>query len=175
MWIHFSFRSSSRLSGRFNLVLLYIWAVSISPIDAWKGGVPSSAVAREGYRGHTHEKKRTAGGGSTCEHQKGGKKIFRRERKARERKKNIIRAGAKKKLFGRERKKIRTSTRTQPTKKLTYSRDVFFLPIPLRSRYLLEGAATKFFFETECKRQKYFLKVNAKRPKIHDDWQVTVW
>ena len=83
-----------------------------------------------------------------------------RERKkilfGRERKKKNIRAGAKKK-FGRQREH-------NPQK------SVFFLPIPLRSRYLLEGAATKsFYFESECKRQKYFLKVNAKRPKIHDD------
>ncbi len=122
-------------------------------------------VERDGYRGPPWNEKKNAGDRSTCEHQKGGKKLFRRERKkARERKKIF---------FGRERKKILASTRTQPTKRLMYRREDFFL-----GRYLflsgvstiLERAATiRFFLKVNAKDKKYFLKVNAKRQKIHDD------
>jgi hypothetical protein len=93
------------------------------------------------------------------------------ERRARtKRREKNISAGAmareRKKFISVGAKKILASTRTQPTKRLTYSRDVFFLPIPLRSIYL-EGAATiKIFLKVKAKGNKYFLKVNAKRQKI---------
>ncbi len=75
----------------------------VRPIDAWKEGGPSSAVARDGYRGPTREEKNEkTGDGPTREHQKGGKQLFRREqKKGRERKKDL---GGKKR-FGRDRKK----------------------------------------------------------------------
>ncbi len=58
--------------------------------------VPRSAVARDGYRGPTHdEKKKTAGDGSTRADKKAGKKYFGGSEGAGE-KKNIISAGAKK-------------------------------------------------------------------------------
>ena len=78
--------------------------MSVSPIDAWKGGGTSSPMARDGYRGPTREgKKIYAGGGSTRADKKAGKKYFggsegagEKNKFGRERKKNIIRAGAKK-------------------------------------------------------------------------------
>ncbi len=110
-------------------------------------GVPRSAVARDGYQGPTREgKKMYAGGGSTRADKKAGKKYFGGSEGAgekknifgRERKKNIIRAGAKKNSDVNE--------NTTHKKTFTYSRAVFFPPIPLRSRYLQEGAATERFF-----------------------------
>ena len=57
-------------------------------------------------------------------------------------------------------------TRTQqPTKRLTYSRDVFFLPIPLRSIYWKELQPLGYFLKVNAKDNKYFLKVSAKRQK----------
>ncbi len=80
--------------------------------------VPRSAVARGGYRGPTREgKKMSVGDGSTRAEKKAGKKYFGGSEGA----------GEKKKSFGRERKKILASTRTQPTKRLTYRREDFFL------------------------------------------------
>ena len=77
--------------------------------------------------------------------------------KARERKKNIWggsekKSGVnedtthKKKSFRRERKIILASTRTQPTKRLTYSRDVFFFYL------FLSGVSTG----RSCNHQDFF-------------------
>ncbi len=119
--------------------------------------VPRSAVARHGYRGPTREKKKNRRRRSDARGQKGGKKIFRRER----------RRGREKKLFGRARKKCLVLTRTQPTKRVTYSRDVFFLPIRLRSINLSTGRSCNhsFFLKVNAEDKKYFLTVNAKRKK----------
>ena len=106
-------------------------------------------MARDGYRGPTRaEKKMYAGDGATRADKKAGKKYFGGSEGAGEKKKydlggsekkNIIRAGAKKNSGVNE--------NTTHKKTFTYSRDVFFLPIPLRSRrYQLEGAATISFF-----------------------------
>ena len=66
-------------------------------------------MARDGYRGPTREgKKMYAGGGATRADKKAGKKYFGGSEGA----------GEKKKKFGRERKKILASTRTQPTNRL---------------------------------------------------------
>ena len=82
-------------------------------VEARAAGTEVRRGARRVARSHAREKKRTAGGGSKRVEKKAGKKYFGgREEKN-------ISAGAK---------KILASTRTQPTKKLTYSREVFFLP-----------------------------------------------
>ena len=112
--------------------------------DAWKEGprVPRSAVAsaveRDGYRGPTREKiKCTPATERRAKIKKAGKNYFGGSEGAGG-KKVIFWAGAKKnsgvnentthkkKSFRRERKIILASTRTQPTKRVTYSRDVFF-------------------------------------------------
>ena len=91
-------------------------------------------------------------------------KIISAGAKARERKKNHL--GGSEKKFWRQREH-------NPQKGLrTVETSSFYL--------FLSGVSTgrscniSFFVESECKRQKYFVKVNAKRQKIHDDWQVTV-
>ena len=122
-----------------------------------------SFVARDGYRGPTRAgKKMYAGDGSTRADKKAGKKYFGGSEGA----------GEKKKSFRRERKKILASTRTQPTKRLTYSRDFLFLPTYSSQEYLLEGGATiRVFFESEFRRQKIFFESDAKGQKITDKSQ----
>ena len=110
MWIHFSFR----FSFLFSFFVPIIGTVQSSSIlksqcpcvracvrakfDAWKR-------ARAGTKLRRGAKKTTAGDGSTRANKNGGKKLFWREGRrgrekkilfGRERKKNIIRAGAKK-------------------------------------------------------------------------------
>ncbi len=80
-----------------------------------RAGVARSAVSRDGYRGPTREKKKTAGDGATRAEKKAGKNYFGGSDGAGEQK-NDLGGSEKKILFGRERKKILTSTRTQPTK-----------------------------------------------------------
>ncbi len=46
------------------------------------------------------------------------------------------------------------------------NRDMFFLPIHLKSRYLLGGAATiSFFLESECKREKILFESECNKTK----------
>ncbi len=108
--------TADRQTDRQKHLFLYIMRPAcVRPcVRATRGSarVPRSAVARDGYRGPTREgKKENRGRRIDARGQKGGKKIFRRERwRGREEKKIF---------FGRERKKILASTRTQPTKRLT--------------------------------------------------------
>ena len=116
-------------------------------------GVPRSAVARDGYQGPTHEKKKNR-----------GRRIDVRTPKRRE---NIISAGAKarerkKILFGRARKIIPASTRAQPTKGLTYTSFYLFLSGVSTGR---RSYNHRFFFESECKRQKIFFESECKKTK----------
>ena len=138
--------------------------MSVRACDAWKEGprVP---------RSHARGKKRTAGGGSTRADKKAGKNYFGGSEKRRGREKNIIWAGAKKNIIRAGAKQNSdVNENTTHKKTFTYSRDVFFLPIPLRSRYLLEGATTiRFFLESECRRQKIFFESEMQKEKIHDD------
>ena len=106
-------------------------------------GPPWRATGTEVPR--ARKKKRTAGGGSTRVDKKAGKKYFGGSEGA----------GEKKKSFRRERKKILASTRTQPTKRLTYCKEDFFLPILLRSIYHTGRSCN----------HRFFLKVYTKENK----------
>ena len=101
---------------------------NVRAFDAWKR-------ARGGTEVRRGAKKRTAGDGSTRADKKAGKNYFGGSEGAGEKK--IIWAGAK--------KSSGVDENTQPTKRLTYSRDVLFLPIPLRSIYWKELQPLVFF------------------------------
>ncbi len=108
-----------------------LWRVTGTEVPRARGKKCPSAADRRA-RTKRREKKYfggSEGAGETKKNHFGGS-----EKKGRERKNNIILGRAReKKSFGRERKKILASMRTQPTKRLPYSRVVIFLPIHLRS------------------------------------------
>ena len=90
-------------------------------------GVPSSDAAR-GKIGE-NGRRSDAGDGATRADKKAGKNYFGGSDGAGEKKKYYLGGSEKKILFGRERNKILTSTRTQPTKKLlrTVETSFFYL------------------------------------------------
>ena len=133
--------------------------MSVRPIDAWKENWPASTGVRRGARrvprSHAREKKKEPPAAERRARRKRREKNISAGAKARE---------GKKLFFGRERKKILASTRTQPTKMLTYSRDVFFFYLFLSGvSTILEGAATiGFFLKVNAKDKKYMMSYNHK-------------
>ena len=142
--------------------------MSVRPIDAWKENWPASTEVRRGARrvprSHARGKKNVRRRRIDARGEKGGKKkIFRRERK------KYYSGGSEKKiLFGRERKKILTSTRTQPTKRLLRTVEMSFFDLFLSGVdiiYWKELQPLGFFLKVNAEDKKYSLKMNAKRKK----------
>ena len=138
--------------------------MSVRACDAWKENWPASTEVRRGPRrvprSHAREKKCTPAAERRAQ-----------TKRARERRKNHFGGTEKKILFGRERKKILTSTRTQPTKRLlrTVEMSFFYLFLSGVDIYWKELQPLDFFWKVIQKTKKNSLKVNAKSQKIHDD------